>query len=102
GPSYLFTLSTTPDERTDTERMSARVQVEHGEHAFAQSLFEGRTMTPEQALSAQEHPVLASHPHASASTDCQQVPPRCYGRPDQAGGGVAAPGCTRPHRCPGC
>jgi len=76
GPSSLFTLIATPDERADEERMRARVWAELGEQAFAQALLEGRAMTPEQALSAQAHTLLASHPNAPAGTDRQKVPSR--------------------------
>jgi predicted ATPase/DNA-binding CsgD family transcriptional regulator len=74
GPSALLTLITTPDERADAERLRPRVRAELGEQAFAQDLAEGRTMTPEQALSAQAHSLLATHPPASAGAGRQQVP----------------------------
>jgi predicted ATPase/DNA-binding CsgD family transcriptional regulator len=74
GPSSLFTLITTPGDRADGERMRALVRAELGEQAFALALAEGRIMTPEQALSAQAHPLLATHPPASAGTGRQRVP----------------------------
>jgi predicted ATPase/DNA-binding CsgD family transcriptional regulator len=70
----LFTLFTALGEHADYERMRAAVRAELGEQAFAQALTEGRTMTPEQALSAQEHPALSSHPHASAEAGSQKMP----------------------------
>ena len=75
GPSYLFNFYPIPGERADEERMRARVRTELGEQAFAQALAEGRAMTPAQALSAQAHTLLASHPLASAGADRQQIPP---------------------------
>jgi len=74
GPSDLFTLYTIPGERADEERMRALVRAELGEQAFAQALAEGRAMRPEQALSAQAHTLLASHPPTSAGADRQQIP----------------------------
>ncbi len=70
----LFTLFTALGEHADYERMRAAVRAELGAQAFAQALAEGRAMTPEQALSAQGNPVLASHPHASAGADSQKIP----------------------------
>jgi DNA-binding CsgD family transcriptional regulator/tetratricopeptide (TPR) repeat protein len=49
----LFTLFTALGEHADYERMRAIVRAELGEQAFAAAWAEGRTMTPEQAISAQ-------------------------------------------------
>ncbi len=54
--------------------MRALVRAELGEQAFAHALAEGRAMTPAQALTAQGHAVLASHPNAPAGADNQQIP----------------------------
>jgi predicted ATPase/DNA-binding CsgD family transcriptional regulator len=74
GQPALFNLPTTPGERAHNERMRAIIQSQLGERAFARALFEGRAMTPEQALSAQGHTLLANHPHASAEADSQMIP----------------------------
>ncbi len=74
GPSALFTLITTPGEREDEERMHALVRAELGEQTFVQALAQGRAMTPEQALAAQGHPALSSHPPLSDEADAQQIP----------------------------
>jgi predicted ATPase/DNA-binding CsgD family transcriptional regulator len=74
GPSYLPQILTLPGERADEERIRAGVRAKLGEQAFAQALAEGRAMTPEQALSAQAHTLLASHPNAPAGADQQQIP----------------------------
>jgi predicted ATPase/DNA-binding CsgD family transcriptional regulator len=73
GPRALFNLPTTPGERAHDERMRAVVQVQLGEQAFAQALAEGRAMTPEQALSAQEHPMLASHLSTKTTTSARET-----------------------------
>jgi DNA-binding NarL/FixJ family response regulator len=54
--------------------MRAAVRTQLGEQAFTQALAEGRAMTPEQALAAQGHTVLPSHPNAPAGADRQQIP----------------------------
>jgi DNA-binding CsgD family transcriptional regulator len=74
GPSDLFSLPATPEEQADHERMRTLVRAELGEQAFAHALAEGRAMTPAQALTAQGHAVLASHPNAPAGADNQQIP----------------------------
>lgn len=74
GPSDLFTLYTIPGERADEERMRAVVRTKLGEQAFDQALAEGRAMTPEQALAADQHTMSASHPLTSAGTDRQKLP----------------------------
>jgi predicted ATPase/DNA-binding CsgD family transcriptional regulator len=74
GPFDLFTLFPLPSERADEERMRAMVRAQLGEQAFTQALAEGRAMTPEQALSAQGHSVLASPPNAPAGAGRPQVP----------------------------
>ena len=43
-----------PDERADYEQMWAAARIRLGDEAFSAALAEGRTMTPEQALAAQE------------------------------------------------
>ncbi len=50
----LFTLFTALGEHADYERMVRDVRAELGEQAFAAAWAEGRTMTPEQAIAAQE------------------------------------------------
>ena len=74
GPSALFTLITTPDEHVDEERMRTLVRSQLGEQTFAQTLAQGRTMTPERALAAQGPPMLSSHPRASDKANSQQIP----------------------------
>jgi ATP/maltotriose-dependent transcriptional regulator MalT len=74
GPANPFALFIILDEQADHERMRAIVPTQLGEQAFAQSLAEGRAMTPEQALTAQGHTLLASQPPASAGAARQQVP----------------------------
>jgi DNA-binding CsgD family transcriptional regulator len=73
SPSALFIIFTMPGERADDERMRAVVRAELGEQAFAQALAEGRAMTPEQALAAQGHILLASHPPVSVGADRPQI-----------------------------
>jgi predicted ATPase/DNA-binding CsgD family transcriptional regulator len=74
GPPHLFSLFMVPGEAADQQRMRDRVRAELGEQAFARILAEGRAMTPEQALSARGHLVLAIPSPAGAGTDRQQVP----------------------------
>lgn len=69
----ILTL-TLPGERADDERMRAWVRTHLGEQAFAQARAEGRAMTPEQALTAGQHIVPASHPNAPAGADRLQGP----------------------------
>ena len=71
GPSALFTRITTPDEHADEERMRGVVRAQLGEQAFTRALFEGRAMTPEQALSAQGHTLLSPHPPAQTTTSAR-------------------------------
>ncbi len=73
GPSYLPQMLTLPGERADEERVRAMVRAELGEQAFAQALTEGRAMTPEQAMAAQEQTVLLSHLDTRARKDDHQV-----------------------------
>ncbi len=76
GPSYLpqiLTL-TLPGERADEERMRFLVRARLGEQAFAQALDEGRAMTPEQALAAGQHTLLAGSPPAPAGSDGPPTP----------------------------
>lgn len=72
--SNLFALFPLPGGRADEERMRALVRSELGEPTFAQALAEGRMMTPAQALAAQGHAVLASHPPAIAGAERQPLP----------------------------
>jgi DNA-binding NarL/FixJ family response regulator len=74
GPSSLFTLIITPDERAAASQMRARVRAELGEQTFAQALAQGHAMTPAQALSAQGHTMLADHPQGPGIADRQPVP----------------------------
>lgn len=69
GPSALFTLIITSDERADEEQMRAVVRTELGEQAFTQALAEGKAMTPEQALEARRHPALARRAPVSDGGD---------------------------------
>ena len=80
GPSYLpqILALTLPGERADEERMRAWVCAQLGEQAFAQALAEGRAMTPEQALAAGQHTMLASPPNAPAGADRPQGPSPAY------------------------
>jgi predicted ATPase/DNA-binding CsgD family transcriptional regulator/DNA-binding XRE family transcriptional regulator len=50
-------------ERTDFERIVSIVRTQLGADAFANAWAEGRTMTPEQALSAQGQPLVSNQPH---------------------------------------
>jgi predicted ATPase/DNA-binding CsgD family transcriptional regulator len=71
GPSALFTLITTPGERAEEERMRGVVRAQLGERAFTRALFEGRALTPEQALSAQGHTLLSPLLPARTSTSAR-------------------------------
>src|SRR6266496_1241922 len=70
----VFLCTSKPQHRSETP---CRV-ITLGEQAFAQALAEGRAMTPEQALAAQGHTLLASHPPErsipSAPGDQQHLP----------------------------
>jgi DNA-binding CsgD family transcriptional regulator len=57
--SDLFSLFTIQGEDVEDERMRAIVRTQLGEQNFVQALNEGRAMTPEQALVAQEQMLLA-------------------------------------------
>jgi predicted ATPase/DNA-binding CsgD family transcriptional regulator len=65
----LFTLFTALGEHANYERMKASARAELGEQAFAQAWAEGRTMTPEQALAAQGHPVIPDQTRTNARTN---------------------------------
>lgn len=68
APANPFALFIITDEQADDERMRTVVQAQLGEQAFAQALAEGRAMRPEQALAAQGHPLLSSHPPPESLT----------------------------------
>ncbi len=57
--SDLFSLFTILGEDAEEERMQAIVRIQLGEQNFVQALNEGRAMTLEQALVAQEQMILA-------------------------------------------
>jgi predicted ATPase/DNA-binding CsgD family transcriptional regulator len=74
----LFTLFTALGEHADYERMKTTVQAELGEQAFAQSWAQGRAMTPEQAIVAQERPVMLDLTLTKARTDKHKSPTPPY------------------------
>ncbi len=53
--SFLLPIERTKVERIGYEQMISGVRTKLGERAFAAAWAEGQTMTPEQALAAQEH-----------------------------------------------
>jgi len=70
----LFTLFTALGEHADYERMVSDVRAELGEKAFAQAWAEGRTMTPEQAIAAQEQPMVPDRTHTKAKANQHESP----------------------------
>ncbi len=74
----LFTLFTALGEHAGYERMVSDVRAELGEQAFAQAWAKGRTMTPEQAIAAQEQPMSPDSTHTKARTTKHKSPAPTY------------------------
>jgi predicted ATPase/DNA-binding CsgD family transcriptional regulator len=77
-PFDLFTLFTALGEHADYERMVSDVHAELGEQAFAQAWARGRAMTPEQAIAAQEQPLILDRTHMKARTNQHKSPAPTY------------------------
>ena len=71
-PPLLLPFERTAAERDDYERMVSAIRIRLGEKAFAKAWAEGCTMTPEQALTMQEQPLVSDQRRTSQKTQSQQ------------------------------
>jgi predicted ATPase/DNA-binding CsgD family transcriptional regulator len=64
GQHDVFML---PEMATDDEQLMAAARTQLGQQAFAQTLAEGRMMTPEQALAARDEPLMPDRTPAKSA-----------------------------------